>query len=70
MGMEQCVKFKISVDEKWPVYRLDYLPSNLDNQFEVEISEELYYEYMANLTRYNLWQQKLGLIYEQSRTNI
>ena len=59
------MKCKISVDEVWPVFAIDKLDTSGKNkQYEIEITEEFYSQYIALTTKYSILQQQLRLIYD------
>lgn len=61
------MKFKISVDEVWPVFAIDKIDtSGQYNQYEIEITEDFYSQYIALMTKYSILQQQLRLIYDNT----
>lgn len=60
-------KVKISVDEIWPVYSIDKVDASAKNdQFEIEIPDEIYKEYVWTMCRYNLLQEHLKRYYDEA----
>jgi len=61
------VKFKLTVDEKWPIFSLEKPDDSGYN--EIEIPEEEYAAYVSIMKQYTLLQLKLGSLYDHKRTD-
>lgn len=60
------MKCKISIDEKWPIFSLENLRYEND-PFVVEINEEFYKEYCYFMSKYEEYQSRIRVIYEQQK---
>ncbi len=65
------MKFKVNIDEEWPVFTIDKIKNPRKNEpYEVEISQELYDEYILVMASYDDLQLKLKGLYDKCTNRV